>query len=1192
MIDAPRLLKDLQSLLRDLEEDLRERVEDVPELNAKLRAEHVASVEGGRTGQAYEQWREESLTQAAVAWILGCVFVRFMEDNGLISTPRLSGPGERRQRALDQHELYFKHPDRRTHSDRDYLLHVFAETQKLPAAREVFDEKHNPLWSIGLSGDGATHLLEFWQRVDPETGELGFDFTDPEWNTRFLGDLYQDLSESARKKYALLQTPEFVEEFILDRTLTPAINEFGFQEVRMIDPTCGSGHFLLGAFHRLFDLWVKHEPGTNPRELAQRALGQVYGVDLNPFAVAIARFRLLVAALKVCEVTRLADAPRFELNLAAGDSLLHGRQFCKFEPGTQRTLDPEEDPLRHVFETEDAEALGRILGQQYHAVVGNPPYPTVKDKVLNQAYRGLYKSCHRQYSLVVPFMERFFNLALSPASAASAGFVGLIVANSFMKREFGKKLIEEVLPRLDLTHVIDTSGAYIPGHGTPTVILFGRNQVPVSGSLRAVQGIRGEPTTPENPARGLVWTAVLDQIDRSDSESEWVGVTDLPRGGLDVHPWSLGGGGATDLKSLIGEHSAKRLGQVVADIGRTTHTGEDNVFYLGYAAAVTSQLIPHCVPLVEGESVRDYSILPCIMCVLPYDQTSGDPIDSLPVAMQRHFWRFRSTLRARRDFGQTPEERGLRWFDHSMFFKNRYRTPLSIAFASVATHNHFVLDRGGKVFKQSAPIIILPPGATEEQHLELLGLLNCSTACFWMKQVFHNKGSTVDDKGARQTTRAFENFYDYTGTGLNSFPLPNDRPGELAERLDKLAEVLDRTSPQSWRSKTPENLRDVEAVRLETEHMRRRMISLQEELDWKCYHLYGLTDEPVGFEGDPPPLDLGQRAFEIDLARRMEAGEIETTWFERHNSSPITEIPDSFPNEYRELVARRIRLIRQDRNIGLIERPEYKRRWNTEPWDSQLSKALIHWMQMWLERLDLWNAHELATVGRLADIAARDPDFMRVAACYRDNADFDVTTLVHELVDVSAVPSLAVLRFRPSGLRKHAQWKKTWDLQRREDGGDLSPSEAKKIPVPPKYTTADFQSPTIWHLRGKLDVPKERFISFLHCERDADPSLVIGWAGWNHLEQAQAIAAYYLKMKEREGWTPERLTPLLTALLELVPWVKQWHNDIDAEMGTRMGDYMDDFVHTEARELELTLEGIAEWKPPTRQRRRKRSKKT
>ena len=62
-----------------------------------------------------------------------------------------------------------------------------------------------------------------------------------------------------------------------------------------------------------------------------------------------------------------------------------------------------------------------------------------------------------KYSLAVPFLERIVSLAVD------GGFTGQITANSFMKREFGKKLIEEFFPRVDLTHVIDTSGAYIPG---------------------------------------------------------------------------------------------------------------------------------------------------------------------------------------------------------------------------------------------------------------------------------------------------------------------------------------------------------------------------------------------------------------------------------------------------------------------------------------------------------------------------------------------------------------------------------------------------------------------------------------------------------------------------------------------------------------------------------------------------------
>ena len=141
----------------------------------------------------------------------------------------------------------------------------------------------------------------------------------------FLGDLYQELSERAKKKFALLQTPVFVEEFILDRTLTPALDEFGLEKVRMIDPTCGSGHFLLGGFARLFDLWSRRE--SNEIEAAQKALDGVWGVDINPFAVAIARFRLIVAAVQACGIKRLKQAPGWKIHLATGDSLLFGSRW-------------------------------------------------------------------------------------------------------------------------------------------------------------------------------------------------------------------------------------------------------------------------------------------------------------------------------------------------------------------------------------------------------------------------------------------------------------------------------------------------------------------------------------------------------------------------------------------------------------------------------------------------------------------------------------------------------------------------------------------------------------------------------------------------------------------------------------------------------------------------------------------------
>jgi hypothetical protein len=322
MIDPARLLADLQRLLKRLEDDIRARVQADASIDARLREEYDKAKAASRTAQAYEVWREDYITQVAVAWILGCVFIRFLEDNRLIDTAWLAGPGERLQLARDQHTLYFQHNP--SHGDREYLEHVFSGVAELPSMRQLLYGDHNPITKLGPTGDGAHELIEFWQKIDPATGTLIHVFTDPNWDTRFLGDLYQNLSEAARDRYALLQTPEFVEELILDRTLTPAVHEFGYANIRMIDPTCGSGHFLLGGFRRLLGLRRHHEPGTPARAQVQAVLSQIYGVDVNPFAVAIARFRLLVAALAACGVQRLSEAPGFETHVATGDSLLHG----------------------------------------------------------------------------------------------------------------------------------------------------------------------------------------------------------------------------------------------------------------------------------------------------------------------------------------------------------------------------------------------------------------------------------------------------------------------------------------------------------------------------------------------------------------------------------------------------------------------------------------------------------------------------------------------------------------------------------------------------------------------------------------------------------------------------------------------------------------------------------------------------
>lgn len=1224
MINAPQLLTDLKRRLTGLEDDLRERINTLPDLKASLNAEWQAARDANRTAETFESWSDQVITQAGVHWLLSCVFLRFIEDNTLVDRPWIGGTPEsgRLNLARDRHEAYFRaHP---LESDRDYLLSSFAEAGTLPGLHTFFDAAHNPVFRLGISGDAAMSLRQFWQQQDPNTGALLHDFTDATLNTRFLGDLYQDLSEATRKRYALLQTPEFVEEFILDRTLTPAIREFGYRDVRMIDPTCGSGHFLLGGFYRMVDEWSRAEPTRNRRDLAQKALDAVSGVDLNPFAVAISRFRLLVAALQASDVHRLSDAPDFKIHVAIGDSLLHGRRFgISGQSGFQseELFDAAESHadtgLAHAYAGEDLQQVQRILGRQYHAVVGNPPYIVVKDAALNAAYRAKYASCHRQYSLGAPFTERFFELAVTGRASSlplplgegggeggphAAGFVGLITANSFMKREFGSKLIEEVLPRLDLTHVVDTSGAYIPGHGTPTVILFGRHRQPQeeNNPIRTVMGIKGEPSMPDDPAHGLVWSAILVQIDRANSESEFVSVADTERAVFAKHPWSIGGGGATGLSEVIESATHQRLKDFTEVYSGTGRTSADDVLVAStetFARKGVDALV--VFPLVEGDQVRDWQIKSRDAIITPYSETGLTPITGLP-GMNRWLWRTRTVLGNRVTFGNsTYFAEGRAWWSWHQISVNRLRYPFAITFAEIATHNHFVLDRGGKVFKQTAPVIKLPAGASEEDHLGLLGLLNSSVGCFWLKQVCFNKGN--GGIGGGISDEKWELRYAHNSSQVADFPLLDNRPLDIATRLDTQARQLAASQPAALLTAADAGTQtlptrvSLDAARDSAAQLRRLMIARQEELDWRCYRLYGLLPIETmakSIEYDAPiEVALGERAFEIVLARRVAAGTEATTWFERHGSTPITDIPSHWPEDYRQVVQRRIDLIETDRNIRLIERPEYKRRWNSPQWNDLEQAALRDWLLARMELPRYWltsadQATQLTSTSRLADAARLDADFMQIAALYAGHADFDPAQLVAVLVASEAAPFLPVLRYTEAGLRKRTQWEDTWALQRREDAGE----DVGNIPVPPKYKSTDFLKTDVWRLRGGLDVPKERWISYPGCERGADGSLVIAWAGWVHLQQATALASYYLDMKDNEGWPPERLQPLLAGLLELVPWLEQWHNDVDPIYGERMGHYYKGFVSEEARAQGFTLDDLKAWKPAvaaaTRGRRR------
>ncbi|MEK8109790.1 hypothetical protein NKG94_45730 [Micromonospora sp. M12] len=161
------------------------------------------------------------------------------------------------------------------------------------------------------------------------------------------------------------------------------------------------------------------------------------------------------------------------------------------------------------------------------------------------------------------------------------------------------------------------------------------------------------------------------------------------------------------------------------------------------------------------------------------------------------------------------------------------------------------------------------------------------------------------------------------------------------------------------------------------------MIALQEELDWEVYRLYGLIDEDLTC-ANPPELTSGERAFEIVLC----SSEAQTAWFERHESKPIDRPLPHWPAEYRSLVERRIATIASNRHIGLIERPECKRRWSQKRdkerwgWAEQEKAALRDWLLDRLEAPEIWVGQPAPlSVAQLADRVGSGQDFRWCWSC-------------------------------------------------------------------------------------------------------------------------------------------------------------------------------------------------------------------
>jgi len=277
-----------------------------------------------------------------------------------------------------------------------------------------------------------------------------------------------------RKAGGVYYTPRYIVDYIVEHTvgaLLEGSTPGTAARLRILDPACGSGSFLLGAYDYLLrwhlEWYTSHEtkqarketyqgPGREWRltteEKKRILLNNLYGVDIDPQAVEVTKLSLLLKVLEgetsdslQMELFQQRALPDLGSNIKCGNSLI-GPDFFQ---GRQTSLF-DEDEWQRVNPFDWAAEFPEIMGNGgFDAVIGNPPYVRQESLGTDKEY---YQKHYQVYSgtadLYAYFIERAVTLL------APGGLFSYIVANKWMRANYGAPL-RAWLSRQQVEEIID-----------------------------------------------------------------------------------------------------------------------------------------------------------------------------------------------------------------------------------------------------------------------------------------------------------------------------------------------------------------------------------------------------------------------------------------------------------------------------------------------------------------------------------------------------------------------------------------------------------------------------------------------------------------------------------------------------------------------------------------------------------------
>lgn len=290
--------------------------------------------------------------RTAAAWVYMSAISAWAEDHDLTPGRLRAAARPARERFLDQGGTAVA-----------WLTFAVADIAVHPCAWPLLDPAYaNPVRDASPAESAARELLDWW--ADAPTLAYPVEKGPATISGWLLGDLLQLVTDERRLAHALAQSPWWLADGILDRTLIPAAREFTDETLRLVDPTCGTGHMLVRAVDMLWELYttgslppramrmggVTGWTPVPPVEAARRILAGVDGVELDPITAAVCRLRVAVVVADLLHTAgvlpgplRLATIPHSLLpRIVVGDALLAGKvtaaEYARLRPAQARIV--------------------------------------------------------------------------------------------------------------------------------------------------------------------------------------------------------------------------------------------------------------------------------------------------------------------------------------------------------------------------------------------------------------------------------------------------------------------------------------------------------------------------------------------------------------------------------------------------------------------------------------------------------------------------------------------------------------------------------------------------------------------------------------------------------------------------------------------------------------------------------------